>query len=129
MVSWFIFIFYERVMGKIFINVNKFEDYYDMNFDKSIDRYDFYLSHLRKFFGGLYSNGESRRRKSTLAFSDHLSENVKKSIRFTEYLDRVAAQRKKDYMDTVSVFFTGSFSFFGHFYVFVRDNVFEFMAV
>ena len=110
-------------MGKVFININKFEDYYDMNFDRSVDHYDFYLKHLRRFFGEPKNRHPSKGEKPT-----YFSDGLKGSVRFTEYLDRVASQRRKDYTNTISDFFTGSFSFFGHFFIFVRDNVFEFMA-
>ena len=129
--GWLIFSFYERLMGKIFMNVNRFEDYYDVNFDKSIDKYDFYLAHLKRFFGASFLSTKKKRKfKYTSADTDEdeFSENLKNSVRFDDYLKRVAAQRKQDYMDTMSDFFSGSFSFFGHFYIFVRDNIFEFMA-
>jgi hypothetical protein len=122
-IGWFVFAFYERIMGKIFISINKFEDYYDMNFDKSVDRYDFYLKHLRRFFGEPKNRPLNKGEKPT-----YFSDGLKSSVRFTEYLDRVISQRRRDYTNTISDFFTGSFSFFGHFFIFVRDNVFEFMA-
>ena len=125
MIKWFIFSFYQRLIGKIFINVNRFEDYYDMNFDKSIDKYDFYLTHLKRFFG-IASYTRSLNQK--VGLNKVFSENVKTSVRFTEYTNRVLAQRKKDYMDTMSDFFSGSFSFFGRFYLFVNENIFEFTA-
>lgn len=116
-------------MGKIFININKFEDYYDVNFDKSVDQYDFYLTHLKKFLGLV----RARRTKiasnpDTSSSSDENDVTATVSIRISDYLDKITSNRRKDYTNLISDFFTGSFSFFGHFYIFVRDNVFEFMA-
>ena len=111
-------------MGKIFISTNKFEDYYEFNFDNSVSKYNFYMSHLKLFFG-LRFNSKTKKFSPN---SENLPNNVKKSVRFAEYEVKLAAQRKKDYLDTVSDFFTGSFTLFGHFYVFVRDNIFEFIS-
>ena len=94
-----------------------------MNFDKSANRYDFYLSHINKFFGPTFSS----KQQSKVAEKE-FPDNIKNSVRFSEYIEKLAAQRRKDYLDTMADFFTGSFSFFGHFYVFIRDNVFEFVA-
>jgi hypothetical protein len=121
--GWFVFSFYERLVGKVFASVNRFEDYYDMNFDKSANRYNFYLSHINKFFGSDFSAKQNK------DLEKEFPDNVKNSVRFSEYIEKLAAQRKKDYLDTMADFFTGSFSFFGHFYVFVRDNIFEFVAL
>jgi hypothetical protein len=125
--GWLVFAFYEKIMGKIFLNVNKFEDYYDVNFDKSADRYDFYLSHFKNFFGARVQTNFLK--NDGTVNSKAFSENLKSSIRFSDYASKLAAQRKKDYMETMSDFFLGSFSFFGPFYEFARDNIFEFMTV
>ena len=122
--GWFIFAFYQRIMSKIFININKFEDYYDVNFDRSTTQYDFYLTHLKRFLG----LNILRSRYSSESFPLISDNQVQTSIRISEYLSKVISERRKDYTTVVSDFFSGSFSFFGHFYIFVRDNVFEFMA-
>lgn len=115
-------------MGKIFININKFEDYYDVNFDKSVDQYDFYLTHLKKFLGLVRTRTKPSVNLEVSSSSLEEDDTATVSIRISEYLNKIISNRRKDYTNLVSDFFTGSFSFFGQFYIFVRDNVFEFMA-
>ena len=127
LLGWYAFSFYERVMNRFFFNINKFEDYYDVNFDKSLDKYNSYIKYLKIFFG---SKPVITKKISKSKFDNNLiSDETKNSIRFYEYEQKLAAQRKKDYNETMSDFFIGSFSFFGQFYTFVRDNVFEFLTV
>jgi len=118
-------------MGKLFLNVNKFEDYYDVNFDKSIDLYNSYLIHFKKFLGVDSFNSLFRKRFEVQkqSFEEEISDDVEKSVRLMNFEQKLNAQRKKNYNDTMSDFFTGSFSFFGGFYTFFRTNVFEFMTV
>lgn len=117
-------------MSKVFLSINKFEDYYDTNFDKSLDRYNIYVKYLKYFFGSPSSDFKARYKKSKLnSNANEVLDDTKTSIRFIEYEQKLAAQRKKDYNETMSDFFVGSFSFFGQFYIFVRDNVFEFTTV
>ena len=103
-----------------------------MNFDKSVDRNNSYLMRLKRFFGKAYLRHSGSfyggGRTSQEVNEEELPDSVRDSVRFTEYLDRTAAQRKKNYSNTISNFFVGSFAFFGHFHVFVRDNVLEFMS-
>jgi len=77
-------------MGKIFININRFEDYYDMNFDKSINHYDFYLTHLKKFLGLVRRSTRPINAVNSSSFNAEESTN---SIRVSEYLNRVSSQR------------------------------------
>lgn len=125
--GWYTYLFFERLMGKLFLNVNKFEDYYDVNFDKSLDYYNKYSIYLKFFFGVanntvLSKNFENRDKDESLSFE-------KESVRFMDYDKKMNLQRKRNYNETMSDFFVGSFSLFGNFYTFVRDNVFEFMTV
>lgn len=117
-------------MGKLFLNINKFEDYYDVNFDKSIDHFDQYSIYLKFFFGVASKRFLAKRFESRIKGEDFSSaEDSTESIRFIDYEKKMNAQRKNDYNETMSDFFVGSFSLFGNFYVFVRDNIFEFMTV
>ncbi len=128
-VGWYTFSFYERIMGRFFLSINKFEDYYDINFDKSLDRYNIYVKYLKYFFGSVPLSMKARYKRPNSGSSNEISDDTKNSVRFFEYEQKLAAQRKKDYNETMSDFFVGSFAFFGQFYTFVRDNVFEFTTV
>lgn len=107
--------------------MNKFEDYYDLNFDKSLDRYNKYSLYLNFFFGVAANPFLSK--TFEVRNSDESSSLEKESIRFLDYEKKMNAERKKNYNETMSDFFTGSFSFLGNFYSFARDNIFEFMTV
>lgn len=114
-------------MGKLFLNINKFEDYYDINFDKSLDRYDKYSVYLNFFFGVAFNPFLSKHFETQNKVEDSSLE--KESIRFLDYEKKMNLQRKKNYNETMSDFFVGSFSLLGNFYTFARDNIFEFMTV
>lgn len=127
LLGWYVYLFFERIMGKLFLNINKFEDYYDVNFDKSLDHYNKYSTYLKFFFGVAFNPFSSKKFESQ--GKDESTSFEKESIRFLDYDKKMNSQRKKNYNETMSDFFVGSFSLFGNLYTFVRDNVFEFMTI
>jgi len=135
--GWYVFLFYERMMGKLFLNVNKFEDYYDVNFDKALARYNLFIIYLNYFFGVNPTRISSKQVEKQVEkqvldeefSSDEDFSDNEESIRLIDYAKKMDLQRKKNYNETMSDFFTGSFSILGNFYVFARDNIFEFMTV
>jgi hypothetical protein len=85
------------MMGKLFLNVNKFEDYYDVNFDKSIDLYNSYLIHFKKFLGVDSFNSLFRKRFEVQkqSFEEEISDDVEKSVRLMNFEQKLNAQQKK----------------------------------
>lgn len=129
MVGWLVFSFFEKWMNKVFMSTDKFEHFYDVNFDISREKYNFYFLHFKKFITKKrFRVKGSKRRGDARLNNKNLPKYLAKSIRYLEFRKNLTKKGRKDYVNNTSLFFSGSFIFFGYFYVFVRDNVFEVVA-
>ncbi|MDP3137953.1 MAG: hypothetical protein Q8N17_16665 [Burkholderiaceae bacterium] len=109
---WSLLAVLETTLNKAFLFTNEFEDFYDTNFDKGIER----LNKFNSMFNRKTKLTKIKIKKNK-KIRDELNMNytapqwIVDSSRFSDYQEKLSLYKHKQQLSQISSFFTTSFSF------------------